>query len=97
MCHYCYAVQTGKVDLGIRIRVKTGWRSINDSDINPEHTNAKVSDAREKVQTVIHDHEWRTEHTCPKCDCKWQMMHSEEVESHSRVLERRHTETYPKY
>ena len=97
MCHYCYAVQTGKVDLGIKIRVKTGWRSINDSDINPEHTNAKVSDAREKVQTVIHDHEWRTEHTCPKCDCKWQMMHSEEVESHSRVLERRHTETYPKY
>ena len=92
-CHSCRGKQTGIVDLGISSSRSVSTRNVRDCDVTPENPNAKVSGAKEKVETITYTHEWYTSHKCPVCGETWTVKHFEDAGSSSRVVEKSHTET----
>ena len=94
MCHDCWGEETNLIDEGIRYESSTHWESMGGGNINPHHSGAEVSNARRRVRTIVAIHDWTTEHTCPKCQCKWEIFHTEEVGRSSQELERKWEERY---
>jgi hypothetical protein len=85
-CHNCWADETNLTDEGVSYESSTHWESMGNGNIRPHHSGAEVSNAKRLIATTIATHHWTTEHTCPKCQYKWDISHSEEVGRTSKDL-----------
>lgn len=94
VCRHCKSKLTKYIDHGYSQSSSSNWEKMSNRDVDPEHSNAVVTDAERLVETVKTYHDWTTEHTCQRCFHTWAILHSRRVSTSSHTIRERWTEHY---
>ena len=93
-CHMFEGNYMGKTDLGHSYSTVTRWESDNDdfARANKSRDYAAVSDTKVKIRSTYRTNRWKTHHSCPYCDEKWDINHKEKYAVNHETLGHKWTE-----